>query len=179
MKSQRFKKTNEYIDVYPNKSLVYGDSKIIKAIYKALSFEEKIWVKQYGKIMPKIIHGSYLKKEKKITLEGIEMFYSFYTGLLPLVQKTLPGLSIHNNIPKIPYSLPKLKNITFRDYQKKAVRKAIKNKGGVIHHPTGTGKSIVFLGIASAIDGNILILCHSLDIIKQIYNDAIKFGFKK
>ena len=179
MKSQRFiKKHNQFIDVYPNKSLVYGDALTIQAIYKALSYKETIWVKQFGKIRPKIIHGSFLKKERKTTLEGTEIFYSFYSGLLPLVQQSIPDISIQYNIPKIKTCLPKLKNITFRDYQKRAIRKAIKYKRGVIFHPTGTGESIIFLGIVSAINGNILILCHSSDIIKQIYTDCIKFGFK-
>jgi len=179
VRSQRFiKKTNQFIDVYPNKSLVYGDTLTIQAIYKALSYKETIWIKQFGKIRPKIIHGSYLKKEHKTTLEGTEIFYSFYSGLLPLVQQSLPDLPIQYHIPKVKTRLPKLKNITFRDYQKRAIRKAIKYKRGIIFHPTGTGKSIVFLGIVSAIKGNILILCHSTDIIKQIYTDAIKFNFK-
>ena len=178
MRSQRFIKQNNQIDVYPNKSLVYGDTLTIQAIYKALSFKETIWIKQFGKIRPKIIHGSYLKKERKTTLEGTEIFYSFYSGLLPLVQQSLPDLPIQYHIPKIKTCLPKLKDITFRDYQKRAIRKAIKYKRGIIFHFPGTGKSITFLGIVSAIKGNILILCHSIDIINQIYTEAIKFDFK-
>ncbi len=158
--------------------VVSGD---INPIYHALSYTKTVWTQQViwgyrngkkyragSKRAPKIVNSSYFNKRTK----------EFYTGFLNRVQ-ALDNVTIEENPFKLKTGYPKLKEITFRDYQKKAIRRAMKHKRGVLEHPTGSGKGVILLGIASCIKGNTLILCHSMDIINQIYADAIKFGFKR
>lgn len=157
--------------------VISGD---INDIYHALSYTQTLWLKEiiWGekngkkiklgtKRKPKIVNKSYFNKRTK----------EFYSGFLNRIRK-LKNTEIEESVLNIKTKYPKLKGIVFRDYQKKAIRRAVKFKRGVLEHPTGSGKGVILLGIASAIKGNTLILCHSLDIVNQIYVDSVKFGFK-
>ena len=164
-----------YIEVTPSISLIHANQKVLQRVDKALSFKKTIWIRQYGKVRPKIVQESYFYKKKEMTDKGMKFSYYFFSGFLPRVLKIFPKIKIIKKQFYIPVKKkPKLYNIQFRDYQKQAFRKAFFKRNGIIHHPTGTGKGIILLGLASGIIGNVLILCHSIDIVKQIYNDALK-----
>jgi DNA repair protein RadD len=61
---------------------------------------------------------------------------------------------------------------TLRDYQQEASDAAIRffdshKKSGIIVLPTGSGKSLVLADIVNRLDGNIVILTHSKEILEQ------------
>ena len=109
----------------------------------------------------------------------------FLTGLLPRVLKysEKKGYKITvldpDEAEKEIIKRPKLKGITFRPDQRKALRAVKKNKRGKIIFPTGSGKTIIALGIMSMFpEYRILFLCHTKDLIEQTKEELVKFGFK-
>lgn len=70
-----------------------------------------------------------------------------------------------------------------REYQKLAVNAGVSffqngNKGnGIIVLPTGAGKSLVIAHIAMALEGNVLILQPSVEILKQNFAKFISYGY--
>ena len=85
--------------------------------------------------------------------------------------------SNHLHIPPKPY---KLDGIKFRLDQINLMNNAIKyqEQNGVILAPTGTGKTILQLGIRSAFPNHrTLLLAHTIDIVQQTVDEFIKFGF--
>ena len=119
-----------------------------------------------------------------ITSKDREHFY-FLRGHLDRVTQYLDRKKIkydvdythHIHIPPEPYSLD---GIQFRPDQLNLMNNAIKYKeqNGVIIAPTGTGKTILTLGLRSAFPKHrALILAHTIDIVQQTYDEALKFGF--
>lgn len=148
-----------------------------KILFPCLSFEASYW-----------IQGPYKKRRKTyqkdvFTFKG-KKEWRFYTGLLPRVKnyckKQKIPLKIVGEEIKIPIqNKPFLKGITFREDQLKLIDKACKYQRGIIESPTGTGKTIMMLGIISRFpDANVLILAHTTDIVSQTYKKAKQFDFK-
>lgn len=109
----------------------------------------------------------------------------FFRGHLDRVKQYLDKKNIkyevdyteHLHIPPQPY---KLNGIKFRLDQLNLMNNAIKyqEQNGVILAPTGTGKTILQLGIRSAFpDHRTLILAHTIDIVQQTVDECLKFGF--
>jgi superfamily II DNA or RNA helicase len=81
------------------------------------------------------------------------------------------------HIPQEPY---KLNGIQFRPDQIDLMNNAImyQEQNGVIVAPTGTGKTILQMGIRSAFPKHrALILAHTIDIVQQTVDEFLKFGF--
>ena len=81
------------------------------------------------------------------------------------------------HIPQEPY---KLNGIQFRPDQINLMNNAVmyQEQNGVILAPTGTGKTILQLGIRSAFPNHrALILAHTIDIVQQTVDECLKFGF--
>lgn len=99
--------------------------------------------------------------------------WSFYTGHLQRVldfckKKGWETNVKYNNCPSPELYTPDIPNITLRKDQKKVIKKALHAKRGVVKEPTGTGKTILQLGIISAFnDKNILLLAHTSSIVNQ------------
>jgi DNA or RNA helicases of superfamily II len=73
---------------------------------------------------------------------------------------------------------PQLKGVTFRDYQREAIEKALHAGRGIIIAPTAAGKTIMELGVVSALyNRSILVLTHTIDLAKQFFDEAVRFGF--
>lgn len=72
------------------------------------------------------------------------------------------------------------KPITLYDYQVDLINQLIKYKRGIIQAPTGSGKSLLFLGILCALPENTptLILTSTKGLLNQIYLDMQHLGFK-
>jgi superfamily II DNA or RNA helicase len=73
-----------------------------------------------------------------------------------------------------------LKGIIFRRDQLELMQNAVCDtfQNGVIVAPTGTGKTILQLGIRSAFPKNrCLILAHTVDLVQQTVDECNKFGF--
>lgn len=105
----------------------------------------------------------------------ISAYGSFLTGLLPHIKKIYPLIEIYpdsylQSIPedKIDYSL---KGIELREYQKEAVRVALKEKRGVIKSPAGSGKTEIACCIVKNIckqsNNKVLWVTHTKDLVLQ------------
>jgi superfamily II DNA or RNA helicase len=67
-----------------------------------------------------------------------------------------------------------------RDYQDESVRKALRNKRGVIVLPTASGKSLVIyclIRFLLAQDKKILLVVPSINLTNQMFNDFADYGF--
>lgn len=108
----------------------------------------------------------------------------FLCGFLPRVIRYCQSKGIEIDIPEEKHLLPHFENpslpeIEFRPYQIDLIQKTVKRQRGVIVSPTGSGKTIIALGIMSLFPKErILFLCHSISILKQTYNQLEKLGFK-
>jgi superfamily II DNA or RNA helicase len=108
--------------------------------------------------------------------------YYFFTGFLDKVSVRCRELGhevkVVGEIFNVPSQSPNLNHITFKDGQQRMIRAACKAQRGVIQAPTGYGKTIIELGIMSCYPKeNILLLCHSKDIIRQTVKQMHGVGF--
>lgn len=104
----------------------------------------------------------------------------FLSGLLPLlnlpdsVEVNTDNLEVLHTVCK-----PRLEGITLRPSQQEAIEAATKKGRGIIHSFPGTGKTVMVLGFLSQFVGyKILILCHSIDILRQTKETAEKVHLK-
>ena len=83
-----------------------------------------------------------------------------------------------SDLDTVCFDEPHIDGITFRPYQSELINTALEVGRGVIKAPTGSGKSIIILGIMSAFsEENILFLVHTTDLVYQMKADLDKFGF--
>ena len=149
--------------------------------------------------------GEYYKKDhlgRKIRYEyDGDFFYhhtsehsSFYTGLLQRIHDYCEDNDIsvtviydHNNGPatldrlhKRPYLPPDEEFQDFTPKQLSLLRKARRQKRGEIVSPTGTGKTILQLGLIRSWPKNFkhLILAHTSTIIRQTHTQLERFKFQ-
>ena len=61
------------------------------------------------------------------------------------------------------------------DYQKRILKLAKRHGRGMFVAATGAGKSVAQYLISKNVSGNTLVLCHSIDIVNQLYKGALKF----
>lgn len=95
---------------------------------------------------------------------------TFLTGLLFRIKKELGNkIEIIGREEKInPTKKPNLPKIIFRSDQRKVFRAVRRYQRGKILMPTGSGKTIIALGIISMFPQcRILFLCHTIDLIEQ------------
>jgi superfamily II DNA or RNA helicase len=132
-------------------------------IWQCLSYQDTFWIK-----------SKYGRKAKTKTSSMLDRRNNtFPTGLLPIVCQYLKNKKIkydlENNLETFPAtSKPNLKGIKFRPDQLKSINRVIDLQRGLITAPTGSGKTIIALGIMSCFPkATILFLCHTLDILSQ------------
>lgn len=119
-----------------------------------------------------------------ITSKDANHFY-FLRGHLDRVTQYLDSKNIKHQVDyavdlHLPPESYKLDGILFRPDQINLMNNAVKYKeqNGVIVAPTGTGKTILQLGIRSAFPNHrALILAHTIDIVQQTVDECLKFGF--
>jgi len=154
------KPTIEILDVVHCKA----DLKARELLLPILKYESTMWKKtRYGGRSPKIV-SSHLITGRQGTAG------TFLTGLLPRIKKELGDkISIVGQEEKIiPNKKAHVPGIVFRPDQSKALRKARITPRGKIVFPTGSGKTIIALGIMSMfLNYRILFLCHTTDLINQ------------
>ena len=152
-------------------------------IQPCISFNSVYWTQGRYKKEKK----EYLKKcyeiKKRSMLIG--------TGLIPRVCDYLKHKGIkykiaNENPIKVGSNLKRLEHIvnkrngdriTLREDQVEAVTMALRQERGIIKAATGVGKSYIMLGIMRCLDSseNILVLCHTTSIIKQLYDEFQNF----
>lgn len=149
-----------------------ADKELIAPIKELLTYKATYWKrKAFG--AEKIVYDKHL-----INKQGI-----FLYGFLPKVMKYLKNKKIKfevvNNIePLQATGSIELKGITLREDQKKLILQAITKQRGVIKAPTAFGKSYIMLSIISAFpNAKVLLLCHSVSILKQLQKDFKELGF--
>ena len=110
----------------------------------------------------------------------------FLSGFLPRVIKYCDDKNISIEIEDTNKSIfdgvienPSIPGITLKTFQEDLIRKAVHHQRGVIVSPTGSGKTIITIGIISMFPkAKVLFLCHSIAILRQTIGEFKKFGFK-
>lgn len=68
-----------------------------------------------------------------------------------------------------------------RDYQDFAIKKALRNKRGIIEHATGLGKSlsiyVLIRFILATTNKKILLIVPTINLVKQMFNDFKEYGW--
>lgn len=73
---------------------------------------------------------------------------------------------------------PLVSGVSFRPDQLKLIESAVTHRRGILKAPTGTGKTILAMGIMSCFpQSKILILCHNVSLVTQMAEELGKFGF--
>ena len=110
---------------------------------------------------------------------------TFLTGLLPRVEKhcSEQGIKIirRGKLEHLDVIVkhPKLKGITFRRDQRRVFRSVRMNQRGKIIFPTGSGKTVIAMGIMRMFpDCRILWLCHTTDLLQQTKEEFELYKFK-
>jgi superfamily II DNA or RNA helicase len=153
------------------------DDQGAKHLAAILSYTSSYWRKgQWG-----MKRYEYQKPLIKRAKDG----YSYFlTGFVPRIAKQFPSATITTMFtePNDKFGRPILvpEGFTFRPDQLKLMAQAIAAKRGLVQSPTGSGKTILQLGIISAMPKGFccLILAHTKDIVTQTYDELCKFGFK-
>jgi superfamily II DNA or RNA helicase len=107
----------------------------------------------------------------------------FLSGFLPKVKKYCDDKNIPMQIIDVKtlgsdILTPNLPGITFKPFQESLIHKAVKKQRGVILSPTGSGKTIIAIGVVSMFPkAKVLFLCHSIAILRQTMAEFKKFGF--
>ena len=100
-------------------------------------------------------------------------YWYFYTGFLNKVKGFCKRKGIEVEVTEkyihefFSLGKPNVPGFTLRDDQKEIIDKALKTQRGIIKEPTGWGKTIIQMGIMSAIKGNCLLLAHTSSIVNQ------------
>jgi len=126
-----------------------------------------------------------IKTHKLVIYRGKGGYRAMPTGLVTIAEEFLKSqkyvVYIDGYHERITPKKPNLPGITFRPDQMDAIKSIMlaEWQRGIIVAPTGTGKTIIALGMVSTIypKHNILILAHTVDLLNQFYDDLIKFGF--
>jgi len=113
--------------------------------------------------------------------------WCFYTGLLPRVRKWTEEQGIPLEVVGEEITIPRqnppiLKGPGFKEFredQLKLIDAACAKQRGLLIAPTGSGKTLIFLGIISCYPkAKILILSHTTTITQQIFDELSRFNFK-
>ena len=146
-----------------------------KLILPALAYKSVAWKRgAFGRRSEKTVKQHLITGRQGTT--GL-----FLTGLLPRIKKhcrkrghRVKFIGRQERIR--PVKPAKLKGIVFRPDQLKALRTAAKKARGRIIFPTGSGKTLIALGIISMFDKiNSLFLCHTTDLLNQSAEEAKRF----
>jgi superfamily II DNA or RNA helicase len=140
-------------------------------IKEILSFDSEFWIQGQFRKHRKATKKSFLLKDGY-----------FLAGFIPRVLDGLKGRDIEPDVenrkdaptPREPF----IEGITFHPEQKAAIEAVTKQKRGIIHHPTASGKTVVSAGILSCFPGKRrLVLVHTKTLLHQTASELEGFGF--
>jgi len=141
-------------------------------LLNCLGYKEVIW-----------IQGQYGKRPKETKKFFIDRNGYFFTGLLPRVEDYLERkgyvIEFVGRFRRLQSHKPNIKGIKFRSDQLDAIEDARRIQRGVIHFPTGSGKTVIAAGLISCFlpKKRVLFLCHTIDILTQTYQRFRGYGF--
>lgn len=119
--------------------------------------------------------------QKPLIKKNKDGYHYFLTGFVPRISKEYPSAEIKTMFtePVDKFETPNTKGITFRPDQLKLMTQAITAKRGLVQSPTGTGKTILQIGLISAMPKAFccLVLAHTKDIVSQTHAELTKFGY--
>lgn len=104
---------------------------------------------------------------------------TFPSGVLPLLREaaTSDGLAVdvldRRVVPCVPDSTARLEYL--RDYQESAVEHVWEKQRGIVHAPTGAGKTLIAVGLADLLPCRWLFLAHREILLRQFHETASKF----
>ena len=171
------------------------DERQAKYVFPCLSVPAVFYEKEKWTVENKNTRPRYSPKKRREYRKPIyvkdkaEGLIYFPTGLVPSVGDYLRQKQIPYTVSSDPFesyykkmkqeqNQPHLKGITFREDQLSLIQKAITHKRGVIQSPTGSGKTILQLGIVSVFPkANVLLLAHTLGITTQTAKEFQKYDF--
>lgn len=141
-----------------------------------LSYKAVFWTQgRFKKTRREYKKQMFSRKEKD--------FWYFYTGHLNRVIRFCANKGIavvihgQSHLKKIS-GTPNIPGITLRPDQEEVLKKAFNKGRGVIKEPTGTGKTILQLGIMSAIpEKKTLLLAHTSEIVNQTVDKIRELGW--
>lgn len=149
-----------------------------KLLIPCLSYKAEFWRKgQFAKKRTEYTKQLFSNKSKE--------YWYFYTGHLEKVKEYCKNKGWQTVITykegeeslKIPFTKPFIPGFALREDQTKALKLALTLQRGVVKAPTGIGKTILQLGIMSAIEGNILLLAHTSAIVNQTVEKIRDLGW--
>ena len=152
------------IDVHPNFCKVDGTQEELRWLRDTLSFE--------------VPGAKYTKLFQRKQWDGKKKLFNivskvFPIGLLNYVYSNGEDQKIetidHRVYPKFDTKMPELREITLREYQKRAISKCFEYKNCLIQAATNAGKTVVFSGVVKKMHPiPTLILIHREEILFQI-----------
>ncbi len=139
------------------------------ALVKVEKAEPSVYFKIYDLLTYKKDYGKWEKPES--LYDPYEK--TFPVGLLPRVKKFLNGrgyrvrVKDERKIRGVKLNSTWNESYKLRRYQQRAVRKALKEKMGVLALPVGSGKTVVGLRIIHELDLSALIVVHTKELLYQ------------
>ena len=139
------------------------------ALVRIEKAEPSVYFKIYNLLTYKKDYGKWEKPES--LYDPYEK--TFPVGLLPRVKKFLNSkgyrvrVKDERQVRGVKLNSSWNENYELRRYQKRAVRKALKEKMGVLALPVGSGKTVVGLRIIHELDLSALIVVHTKELLYQ------------
>ncbi|MEO2151385.1 MAG: DEAD/DEAH box helicase [Thermococcus sp.] len=139
------------------------------ALVKVEKAEPSVYFKIYDLLTYKKDYGKWEKPES--LYDPYEK--TFPVGLLPRVKKFLNSkgyrvrIKDERQVRGVKLNSTWNENYSLRRYQQRAVRKALKEKMGVLALPVGSGKTVVGLRIIHELDLSALIVVHTKELLYQ------------
>lgn len=134
---------------------------------------DSVWYKQ----------GRY-HQERQVRRKSFVKYKKFPAGFLPRIETFLKRQKIDYEVKNREWLIgptpgkPHIDGITFRPDQEILINNVLEQGRGVVLSPTGSGKTIIAMGVMSCFpNSNILFLCHTLDIITQTVTELTEKGF--
>jgi len=144
-----------------------GDWRILTPI---LSYKKSVWYQ-----------GQYQKKEKVVDKPVIDKSGRFLTGFIPRIkefcEKHKIPLEIEYGFEQGIFHLPPfLPGIELHDYQKNAIKQTLYKGRGIIHAPTGSGKTIIAGALINCLTiYKIIFIVHTKDLLNQTQDEFNKW----
>ena len=148
----------------------------------------------YNKYGYKVKGAEYTQQYKRRVWDGKKRYFKrngeFRTGILERIEADLLEIGVNKNIRRgeslitdeLGYTLSKVQNYTYRDYQEEAINHCLRVKRCIIESPVASGKTLIMAGLIESLraysDCKITVLFREKGILKQTYEFFKSCGIK-
>ena len=129
--------------------------------------------------------GRYSKERHTYKKKLLDKRGNFLSGFVPKIKKYLElkghivGVTVDTGKEGMSFfRWPELKDITFREDQRKAIDEILTYGRGIWKAPTGSGKTILIAAIVKAYSSSTLILVHTKTLLKQTKEELARWDLK-